>query len=293
MLNQNRAIIDGALTIARETHADAIMLAAVLPGERQYLVAHAGSIRVVPVSAAAGTGVDGPRDDREILSLPQVRLRRRGRAKVALLEALASGALNPGESVVVISGNDISGATHLDTVALVQLSEADSELDGEPGAPLAILREVADPAIFDAVLMLCVELGHDGREGKPVGITVTLGDHEHVLQRSHPLVMNPFQGHVEEERNILVPSARRAVVEFSGMDGAFVVTKEGILIAGGRYLQDVGPETRVPAGLGARHRAAAGITAATNAVSFCVSETSGDTRVFGGGRLLMTIARAD
>jgi hypothetical protein len=292
-------MIDGAVTAAREAGADAIILAATMREERQYLeagvkgAAAAGRkpIRVVAGAGASEETTEG--DDEEVLVLPQVRLRRRGRAKVALLEALATGALNAGESVVIISGNSYDGVMHLDTIALVRLSDSDNGLDGEPDAPLAILRDVADPAIFDAMLTLCVELGHDGKEGKPVGLTATLGDHEHVLQRSHPLVMNPFQGHVEEDRSILVPSARRAIREFSGMDGAFVVTREGIVVAGGRYLQDVGPETQVPAGLGARHRAAAGITASTNAISFCISETSGDTRIFGGGRLLMTIARAD
>src|SRR5687767_9769326 len=111
-------MIDGALTIARETRADAIMLAAALPVERQYLTAHAGgSLRVL----TAGTPPleSAERDDAEIVALPQVRLRRRGRAKDALLEAIASGALNPGESVVIISGNVQDDTTHLDTVALV------------------------------------------------------------------------------------------------------------------------------------------------------------------------------
>ncbi len=292
MQEQNKAIIDGALTVARSSGADAIILAASLREEQIYLEERvSGGVRVVfRTSSARDADVE---EDAEVLSLPQVRLRRRGRAKVALLESLASGALVAGESVVIISGDMVDGITFLDTIALVHLNDADHALDGERDAPLSLLRDVADPAIFDALLTLCIELGHDGKEGKPVGLTATLGDHEHVLQRSHPLVLNPFQGHVEEDRNILVPSARRAIREFSGMDGAFVVTREGIVVAGGRYLQDVGPETRVPAGLGARHRAAAGITAATRAISFCVSETSGDTRVFGGGRLLMTIARAD
>ena len=291
MLGQNRAIIDGAVTVAREAAADAIILAAPLRDELRYLQALVdGRYRVV------GGATADPRlesQDHEVLVLPQVRLRRRGRAKVALLEALASGALRPGESVVVISGNATDGVTRLDTVALVELSGGSATLDGDRDAPLALLREAADPAVFDAVLTLCIELGHDGKEGKPVGLIVTLGDADRVLQASHPLVINPFQGHVEEDRCILVPAARRAIREFSSMDGAFVVTRTGIIVAGGRYLQDVGTGTSVPAGLGARHRAAAGITAATDAISFCVSETSGDTRIFGGGRLLMTIERTD
>ena len=292
MLGQNRAIIDGALAVAREARADAIILAASGEDEFAYLSSHTTpGTRVIAASGGLTELIDA--EDREVVVLPQLRLRRRGRAKVALLEALAHGALKSDEDVVIISGSDVDGVLKLDTIALVNVAASSGELDGDAEAPIALLRNAADPAVFDALLTLCIELGHDGREGKPVGMTATLGDHEHVLQRSQPLVLNPFQGHVEEDRNILVPAARRAVREFSGMDGAFVVTREGVVVAGGRYLQDVGPDTDVPNALGARHRAAAGITASTNAISFCVSETTGDTRVFGGGRLIMTIARAD
>jgi DNA integrity scanning protein DisA with diadenylate cyclase activity len=155
------------------------------------------------------------------------------------------------------------------------------------------LREIADPAAFDAVLNLCVELGRAGKEGKSVGLLITLGDHEAVLNSSQPLVLNPFEGHPEDQRSILSVSARRAMVEFSGMDGAFVLRSDGVIMAAGRYLEEVAPEQAVPSGLGARHRAAAGITNATRCVAIVVSESTGDTRVFGGGRLLMTIEKND
>jgi diadenylate cyclase len=112
-----------------------------------------------------------------------------------------------------------------------------------------------------------------------------------VLDRSHPLVLNPFEGH-PETRMHPVRLRPRAIREFSGMDGAFVLRSDGVIVAGGRYLEGRGPQP-VPSGLGARHRAAAGITATTRCLAFCVSESTGDTRVFGGGRLLMTIERND
>jgi DNA integrity scanning protein DisA with diadenylate cyclase activity len=229
----------------------------------------------------------------EVLMLPEVRLRRRGRAKIALLEGLAAGYLEPGERVVVISGNELGGGCELDTVAVVELDEQEDYLDLEAQAPLQLLRDVADPATFDAVLGICVELGREGREGKSVGLLITLGDDTAVLEHSHQLVLNPFEGHSDDDRCILLPAARRALTEFSGMDGAFVVRRDGVIMAGGRYLQEMAAEHAVPSGLGARHSAAAGITAATRCVAFAVSESTGDTRVFGGGRLLMTIEKHD
>jgi DNA integrity scanning protein DisA with diadenylate cyclase activity len=106
-------------------------------------------------------------------------------------------------------------------------------------------------------------------------------------------VLNPFEGHSDDDRCILLPAARRALSEFSGMDGAFVIRRDGVIMAAGRYLQEMAPQHAVPSGLGARHSAAAGITSATRCVAFAVSESTGDTRVFGGGRLLMTIEKND
>lgn len=290
MKEKNKAIIEGAIHVAQRTRADAVILAATLPEERDMLQGALGQMARVFTTHA---GLANAAREGEVLMLPEVRLRRRGRAKIALLEGLAAGYLEPGERVVVISGNEINGGTELDTVAVVELNEDEDFLDIGADAPLALLRNVADPATFDAVLGLCVELGREGKEGKSVGLLITLGDAEAVLQHSHQLVLNPFEGHSDDDRCILLPGARRALTEFSGMDGAFVVRRDGVIVAAGRYLQEMPPDHAVPPGLGARHSAAAGITAATRCVAFAVSESTGDTRVFGGGRLLMTIEKND
>ena len=290
--NKNRAILEGAVHVARGTSADAVILAAAMPEEKRFLDEMlGGSIRVL--STAGHTARRDALEDGEMLALPEVKLRRRGRAKVALLEGLAAGLLIPGQRVVVISGNGSNGECELDTVAVIELEDDEDYLGAQEDAPLSILREISDPATFDAVLGLCVELGHEGKEGKRVGLLVTLGDADEVMERSHQIVLNPFEGHPENERCLLSAAARRAIREFSGMDGCFVVRSDGVIVAAGRYLQELAPEHLVPSGLGARHRAAAGITAGTRTVAFVVSETTGDTRVFGGGRLLMTIERSD
>jgi diadenylate cyclase len=290
MLDKNQAIIEGAIHLAKKLDARAVILAASLPEERAMLQRELGKdVRVFITHAGQPTAAG----EREVLILPEVRLRRRGRAKIALLEGIAAGHLEPGERVVVISGNQSEASCELDTVAVVELNEEEDYLDLEENAPLAMLRDVADPATFDAVLGLCVELGRVGKEGKAVGLLITLGDHENVLAHSHQLVLNPFEGHPEDDRCVLLPAAKRALTEFSGMDGAFVIRRDGVIMAAGRYLQEMADATAVPSGLGARHSAAAGITAATACVAFAVSESTGDTRVFGGGRLLMTIEKHD
>lgn len=290
MLEKNKAILEGAIHVARRTNARAVILAATLPEEREFLQQALGEgARVFTTHAGPTTA----QREGEVLILPEVRLRRRGRAKIALLEGVAAGYLEPGERVIVISGNETHSTCELDTVAVVELNEEEDYLDLEENAPLAMLRNVADPATFDAVLGICVELGREGKEGKAVGLLITLGDAHAVLEQSHQLVLNPFEGHSDDDRCILLAAARRALTEFSGMDGAFVIRRDGVIMAGGRYLHEMPVAHPLPSGLGARHAAAAGITAATQCVAFAVSESTGDTRVFGGGRLLMTIEKND
>ncbi|MGQ0562441.1 MAG: DNA integrity scanning protein DisA nucleotide-binding domain protein [Gemmatimonadota bacterium] len=290
MLEKNRAIIDGAARVAGDIDASAVIIAASLHEERDLLKRTLGNgVRVL--TTAGGITRHAP-EDGEVLVLPEVRLRRRGRAKIALLEAIAAGYLEAGQRVIVVSGNETSVGLELDTIAVIELDHDEDFLDGENDAPLSALRKVADPAAFDAVLNLCVELGREGKEGKSAGMLITLGEDARVIEHSQPLVLNPFEGHPEERRNVLTAAARRALVEFSGMDGAFVLRSDGVIMAAGRYLQDIS-EVRVPSGLGARHRAAAAISAVTGCIAFVVSESTGDTRVFGGGRLLMTIEKND
>jgi DNA integrity scanning protein DisA with diadenylate cyclase activity len=290
LLEKNKAMIEGAARVAADTHAAAIILAAAVDEERELLERTVASgIRVL---TAAGT-LNRNGGEGEVLVLPEVRLRRRGRAKIALLEALAAGYLEPGQRVVVVSGNESNAGWELDTIAVIELDRDEDFLDGEASAPLSVLREVSDPAAFDSVLNFCVELGREGKEGKNVGVLITLGDHDAVLNLSQPLVLNPFEGHAEDQRSILSPAARRALIEFSGMDGAFVLRSDGVIMAAGRYLQDLAPTSPIPSGLGARHVAAAAISGSTRCIAFAVSESTGDTRVFGGGRLLMTIEKND
>ena len=44
-----------------------------------------------------------------------------------------------------------------------------------------------------------------GREGKSIGAMFVLGDHEEVIKLIKQLILNPFHGYAEEDRNILNP----------------------------------------------------------------------------------------
>ncbi|AEH24625.1 hypothetical protein PYCH_09400 [Pyrococcus yayanosii CH1] len=139
--------------------------------------------------------------------------------------------------------------------------------------------------IIQRVLEIAIELSVEGREGRPVGTIFVVGDTKNVLKHSHQLVPNPFKGH---NLNILDPKVKGVVKEFSAIDGAFVISSRGRLVAAGRYL-DVDPkrlDVKVPPGLGSRHLASAAITKITKAVAITLSET-GAVRIFKDGELVL------
>jgi DNA integrity scanning protein DisA with diadenylate cyclase activity len=183
----------------------------------------------------------------------------------------------------------VDGSGTIDTILVLDLGrevEMFSESVVDPLPPDVL------PVVFARLLTIAGELGLEGREGRPVGILFILGDSDRVLAQSHQLVINPFHGHDEAERNVLDPRLEETIKEFSGLDGAFIVRGDGVLLSAGRYLVPRDPPADFhPLGLGARHEAAAGITHLTGAIALCVSQSTGTVSVFKGGRLVIDVQK--
>ena len=124
-----------------------------------------------------------------------------------------------------------------------------------------------------------------------MGALFVLGDSERVLAQSRRLVLNPFEGHPELERNLLDRDLEETIKEFSALDGAFIVRGDGVVLTAGTQLVPTAPHAPLPGGLGTRHAAAAGITASTQAVTLCVSQSTGTVTVFKAGKLVTDIQR--
>jgi DNA integrity scanning protein DisA with diadenylate cyclase activity len=142
-----------------------------------------------------------------------------------------------------------------------------------------------DSEVLESLIELAVEIAREGREGRRIGTLFTLGDEEAVLAKSRALILNPLEGHPESVRDIRDPSLRGTVKELAQLDGAFVVSAAGVVIAACRYLDAAASPIEVPLGLGSRHIAAAHISAATRAIGIVVSE-SAVVRLFCHGALI-------
>jgi len=222
-----------------------------------------------------------------VLTLPRIAMTRISLIKIGTMLALSQEIVKPGEKIVFAVGPADSGP-----LDLVQSVDTSKETELISGRSMARLSETVQPELFQAVLNLAIELAETGREGKPLGTIFVVGDNEKVMQLSKQMIMNPFKGYAEEERNILTSSLKETIREFSAMDGAFVIADDGTVLAAGRYLGAASDESHLPRGLGSRHIAAAGITALTRALAFVISESSGDVRIFKDGKIIMHIEKA-
>jgi len=202
----------------------------------------------------------------------------------ALLECVADDLLTPGACVVALySGFE---ADTIDSVSVIRLNEHLGRLTVhdlrqlETRVPLDTLKSTVD---------LAVDIGREGREGKPVGTLFVVGDHRKVLKHCHPLGFDPVRGYNMSERRLEDSKVRESVKEIAQLDGAFIISADGTIVAGCQYISAPAAEITLSKGLGARHWAAAAISRATGAVAIAVSESNGTVRLFQNGEVILRI----
>ncbi len=202
----------------------------------------------------------------------------------ALLEAVADDILVPGAEVIAIYSGFEAGK--IDSISYIHLDEHLGRLTArdlrqlETSVPLDTLKTVVD---------LAVEIGREGREGKPVGTLFIVGDTRKVLQYCHPAGFDPVRGHKRAERDLHDARAREAVKEIAQLDGAIVVTSDGKVERACQIVDASHANLTLSKGLGTRHWAAAAISRVTKAISVVVSETNGTVRLFINGEVILRI----
>ncbi|MDW7730931.1 MAG: diadenylate cyclase [Methanolobus sp.] len=185
-----------------------------------------------------------------------------------LKEGLVVGLIETTDSIAIIVHN-------LEENQLVQSLKACEER-----VPSEVMR---------TVLKIAFDISSTGREGKPIGTAFILGDAEEVMARSHQIILNPYVGHRDEDRDVLNKKNWESVKEFAQLDGVFIVSEEGKMEAAGRYLDIDARDIRLDKGLGGRHVSAAAITRDTVAIAITVSESGGLIHVYMDGKELMSI----
>jgi len=288
---QNRIMLETACMIAKKTHSKGVLLYADMIEDYESL-AKIGQEKQVDLILAIKDETsfqDASSVFKKVLRIPDVPLGRINQVKMAIIQALSKGLVKKGDKWVCLSG--IPQTKVLDNLLILEFGK---EFEMISSTDLPVISEIVRPEVFETVLSLALEISIEGKEGrKPVGTIFVIGKHEEVLKFSHPMVINPFQGYPEEERNILDPRLKETVKEFSSIDGAFIFREDGVILAAGRHLDASGENIEIPLGLGSRHRAAAGITSLTDALAIVISEETGGVRIFHHGKIFMEIEKGE
>jgi DNA integrity scanning protein DisA with diadenylate cyclase activity len=209
------------------------------------------------------------------------------KVRVALVACQSEGLVKEGDTVLALAGHDKS----LDTLVRIKIGADDDEDRVQVNA--LDLPETHSAQVMEQVIHVALEVGSQGYEGHPVGTIFIVGASPRVMEQSRQITLNPFQGMSESERNVMDPTIREALKTFAVLDGAFVIREDGTVLAAGRYLQAGKNEARLPAGLGARHRSAAAVTATIRgAIAVTVSQTTGTVRVFRDGQIILELRQA-
>jgi diadenylate cyclase len=290
LAKQTAALLDSARDIVRSLPADAVLLLTETDLDWDYVYAHLKGCRVL-IAAESRELTDklNKNSDLDVINLDPGPVPTRERMSLALLNAVNTGHLKPGAHVVILY-NGIANPEDLpepiDSISLVHLGEHLEQLT------LQDLRKLDTNVPLDTlrlVINLATEIGREGREGKPVGTILVVGDTRKVLSMSSPLNFNPFKGYSKEERDLTDRKVREAVKEYAQLDGAIIIDPEGVAVAACMSLNAEKKGTAVSKGFGTRHWAAAAISRKTSAISVCVSQTSGTVRVYHQGEEVMHI----
>lgn len=277
-----RALIRNLLRFAEDIDAEAIILFSDVfrnPG----LLASFISRKIVLATRAADVPDALIEKARGVVRLARGEFSEESAVQLALLSAGVRGLLGEGSRVVAVCGE--RGSDTYDTVRIETPRLMISRIFSKAA------KESVQPEVFERALQLMLELSEEGREGKPIGTTMVLGDEEVVREMTQQLTINPFRGYDESERNILDPALEETVKEFALLDGAFVVARNGALQSAGTYISPPA-EARVEllSGLGTRHRVAAAITKVSRAIAIVLSQSTGRVTVFRNGKPVMTVS---
>ncbi|MBI2516770.1 MAG: DNA integrity scanning protein DisA nucleotide-binding domain protein [Opitutae bacterium] len=199
----------------------------------------------------------------------------------AVLVGLTRGVIAFTDRICCVGG--LAGSNQFDTVVVV---DVEKEFQTILTNHTDLLPEDVKPEVLERVIGVATELAVEGREGRPVGCLFVIGDSAKVERATKPLVLNPFYGYKEEDRNILNPFMDETIKEFSSIDGAFIIRGDGVVEAAGALIQAADYNHSLPSGLGSRHAAAAAISVATDCIAIVVSSSSGQVTLFRRGVMM-------
>lgn len=265
-----------AVVVFGDTFGGGIDIGDFFKGFKTVLIAHGSS-----EATHLQDGVDA------VLPIRSYNHQRFSQLRSAVLIGLARGVFKNTDRICCIGGTPQSN--QFDSVIVVDIDREFRSLlvNRSDVLPSNIL-----PEVVERVLGIATELAFEGREGHPVGCLFTLGNADEISQYTKPLILNPFHGYNEEDRNILNPFMDETVKELSSIDGAFIIRGDGVLLSAGSLIHAPDYNHQLPSGYGSRHAAAASITSVIDCLCVVVSGSTGQVSLFRKGEMLPLIDKS-
>ncbi len=204
--------------------------------------------------------------------------------RLALFSALLQGHVGLGERVLTFSGPDKS--KHLDRIAFAVPGREFSWLDA---SSLEELKAFANKQVLERIINVALRLGSEGLEGKYFGATFVIGELKELEPHLKQGLLNPFKGHPAERRSVLDKNFLETLRAFAAIDGAVVLSPEGIAERACVLLDVQTGSIEAQEGWGARHVSAASLTAVSNALAVVISQTSGMVTLMWDGKPLLEL----
>jgi len=223
----------------------------------------------------------GVPEDR-MVDVPDVELDRLGQVKLAALLIVSRRLLDLSDTAIFLTG-PYRGL--IDTLVIMHLG---SEYELLHATDQPTIAEHIKRTVFHRALDLALHLGSHGREGRHIGALLVVGDTPEVLTRAEQMILNPFQGYPEKQRNILDPKMTETIREYAQLDGAIIIRGNGVIESAGTRLL-ASSRYQVESGLGARHAAAAGITDGSKCIALTVSSSDGTVRIWRAGKMVASL----
>lgn len=283
----NRLILREAGKIAKGTSCSAIMVFAdtftsgMDPGK---LIE--GFKSLIVTQSASEVTVD-KKSSNAVIPVRSFSNNRLSQLRSAVLIGLTRNLIKYNDRLCCIGG--LPHSNQLDTLVVVDVEQ---EFQSVFTRQRDMLPPSVKPEVLERVLGIATELAVEGREGHPVGCLFVIGDSAKIRPFIKQLVLNPFMGYQEEERNILNPFMDETVKEYSYLDGGFLIRGDGVLETAGSMVHAPDYNHQLPSGLGTRHAAAAAISIATDCIAIVVSASTGQVTLFRRGQMLPLIERS-
>ncbi|HEX4352143.1 MAG TPA: hypothetical protein VHZ95_04500, partial [Polyangiales bacterium] len=203
-------IFDSVIKLAKGVGADAVLLMADENVEWTKLVERADGAKLVVAVERAEDAIAAVEAGLASVLLDTSEVPVYDKLSQSLLKAIADEMLAPSARVVALySGFE---ANTLDSISVVDLGDHLGRLT------VRDLRQLETRVPLDTlqtVVNLALEIGREGREGKPVGTLFVVGDHTKVRRMSHAASFDPVRGYSRKERNLKSSRVREGIKEIA------------------------------------------------------------------------------